>query len=198
MSAAINRSIASIKTELQFLRDSKVVSDAQYDLILSNLPQDKATSTSQDTYVEALYDYEPQQSDDLRLKTGDNVKVIEKMSADWWKGQIGSEIGVFPSNYVREASVPKYQEKQPVQQQQVQQSIYQQQPPQQYYQQQQQQPQQQQFYQQQVQQQPFQQQQVQEQPQKQSRVGKYGSQLGQAVVFGAGATIGSDLVHAIF
>lgn len=204
-SAAVKRSLAALKNELDFLRDSRVLSQDSFDAIVALLP---SGNTSNVVLAEALYDYAPQQADDLALKTGDKITVLEKLSRDWWRGQVGSNTGVFPANYVRELgaapppvpplssasmasstslSAPPYQEKQslPPQQQQY----YQQQPPQQYYQQQMQPMQQQQPQQVIVQQ---------EQPQKKSRMHQFGSQLGQAAIFGAGATIGSDIVNSIF
>lgn len=281
MSAAINRSLTTVKTELEFLLESEVISEQLYNHVLSLLPTryvkgmatrelDANTNINTNTnttdngasaemksavpavesvsvnpssssinekrrppappaasvneeYVEAIYDFSPQQSDDLPLSTGDKVKIIERMSDAWWKGSCNGRVGVFPSNYVkvynmesssssRQQPPPSYTP--PVQQQQqpsakyYEQQPYQQQQP--YYQQlqppstvslsSQQQPQQlQQAYQAPVQQ-------VVQEPQQQGRhhsgasgaFKKFGSQLGNAAIFGAGATIGSDLVNSIF
>lgn len=212
MSTSIERSVAAIEKELTLLRDAKAITDAQYDAVLANLPRPAPALPAQAAaeYVEALYDYAPQQAGDLQLRTGDKVRVLEKMSPDWWKGQVGTESGVFPSNYVKpvsaspDAAPPIYSEKSQSHQtqavpalnvasapSQAPQQFYQQQPPQQYYQQ----APPQQFY-----QQPLQPQQVQQvqQPEKKSSMSRFGSQLGQAVIFGAGATIGSDIVNSIF
>jgi hypothetical protein len=257
MSAAINRSITTIKTELEFLQESNVITDALYDHILSLLPeryikgmapanidnssntQLSITNSNTDTntinstnviskanikeplpppvYVEAIYDFNPQQSDDLLLTTGDKIQIISKPSDAWWKGSCNGKIGMFPSNYVKpyfqkkemtppSNPPPSYYQQSEIQKQepsqQQQQQYYQQQPPQQYYEQQQ--PVQQ-YYQQ--QQQPPQQiqmappmQVVQTEPQQQgnSSLKKFGSKLGNAAIFGAGATIGSDIVNSIF
>lgn len=194
--------------------------------------------------VVALYDFTPQQDDDLQLSQGDIIAVLEKPSDNWWKGTntTTGTTGVFPANYVKpyvdsedrdfdkeklkerdrvlpqvpnnnKASSPTVEPPQgppPYQQsyqQQPPQQYYQQQPPQQYYQQ----PPPQQYppsapYQQPVVQpvgqpyvQPYVQQPVQVQGQEQqSTMSKIGHQLGSAAIFGAGATIGSDLVNSIF
>ena len=50
----------------------------------------------------ALYPYEPQQSDELLLEPNDMVNVLEKVSDDWWKGELNGRIGMFPATYVEE------------------------------------------------------------------------------------------------
>lgn len=251
MSAGINRSLTTVKTELEFLYESEVITESLYEHIISLLPdryvkgmnaadfnKERTNSVVNSirapsgppsgpppafretdplpppVYVEAIYDFTPQQSDDLKISAGDKIQIIDKPSDAWWKGSVNGRSGMFPSNYVRPwnaddekkqlerrepspplNSPPNYQQNQ-------QQSYYQQQPPQQqsYYQQQP-------YYQQ---QQPYQQQTsvppmqvVQSQPvQQSSSTGsafkKFGSKLGDAAIFGAGATIGSDLVNSIF
>ena len=51
--------------------------------------------------VVAKYAFEPQHNDELALKKGDKIKVIEKQEDGWWKGRIGNNEGWFPSNYVQ-------------------------------------------------------------------------------------------------
>ena len=48
----------------------------------------------------AKFDYQPTRDDELALQKGQMVKVLEKSSDGWWKGEIGMERGWFPSNYV--------------------------------------------------------------------------------------------------
>lgn len=278
MSASINRSLTTIKTELEFLLESEVISQNLYDHIIASLPEryvkgmpmkdytGSVTSTTSSTpsgaattktmldtpntnnndsnsnnnsrisinpppgpppssstksdvnyeFAEAIYDYAPQQSDDLKLSKGDKVTVLEKLSDAWWKGSANGKVGVFPANYVKllssngssaesrsaVAPPPSYQQQQqPYYQQPVQQQYYQQPIQQPYYQQSSStlnipsqipvgQP---------VQQQP-QVVQVEQQPQKHHHSGlkKFGSKLGDAAIFGAGATMGSDLINSIF
>lgn len=237
MSASlINRSLTTIRTELDFLLESNVIDDDVYSKINESLPQrynanqprgsvsSSAGSNSGQEYVEAIYDFPPQQDGDLELHVGDKVEVLEKPSAEWYKGRCNGKTGMFPSNYVKAAfstsgqseskrapAPPHYQgsneskmEKQytnssnqsSFQQQQQQypppSTNYYQQPP----------PQQQVVYQQAPQQQQPQQVIVQQPQQQQSngssQMKKFGSKLGNAAIFGAGATLGSDLVNSIF
>jgi hypothetical protein len=51
---------------------------------------------------EALFDYVAQQPDELTLKKGEVIVILEKMPDGWWKGQIGGRTGVFPANYVKD------------------------------------------------------------------------------------------------
>ncbi|CCD23624.1 Pin3p NDAI_0B05920 [Naumovozyma dairenensis CBS 421] len=235
MSASlINRSLTNIRTELDFLKESNVISEETFNQINNQLPQRYDPNGSRESvssqaptleYVEAIYPFEPQQEGDLALKAGDKIQVIEKPSPEWFKGKCNGQVGIFPSNYVRPAfsgtsqpsktrltpGPPQYQAS--VETQSIHSSSnvsYQ--PPfppasTNYYQQPAQQPQAQyipppqpvQQVQQQVQQQPQQQ-----QPQQQhhhhtgEHLKKFGSKLGNAAIFGAGATIGSDIVNSIF
>ncbi|OWB75797.1 hypothetical protein B5S31_g5783 [[Candida] boidinii] len=260
---------------------SSVTTTAMQKPLITSKPKPPITPKRDNfEYAEALYDYIPQQKDDLQFKSGDKIKIIEKKSEYWWFGELNSKTGMMPANYVKlltntntsnvslpvssnttgsypdknedDLAPPSYSapsgpppnnnyQQQPYQQQPYQQQPYQQQP----YQQQpyQQQPYQQQPYQQQgqqlqqqlqqklqqqgqnamqsYQQQPYQQQQQQVQQQQQPQTilvenpqdnntnvnnnqvisegaKKFGSKLGNAAIFGAGATIGSNIVNSIF
>nr|XP_057912352.1 intersectin-2a isoform X2 [Doryrhamphus excisus] len=48
----------------------------------------------------ALYTYESPEAGDLTFEEGDVVMVTER-EGEWWRGCIGDQNGVFPSNYVR-------------------------------------------------------------------------------------------------
>ncbi|KAB5517083.1 hypothetical protein PHYPO_G00185360 [Pangasianodon hypophthalmus] len=48
----------------------------------------------------ALYTYESPESGDLTFRADDVVLVMEK-EGEWWKGCIGDQSGLFPSNYVK-------------------------------------------------------------------------------------------------
>ncbi|KAK2856331.1 hypothetical protein Q5P01_005066 [Channa striata] len=69
---------------------------------------DSSDSIQLEEYV-ALYTYESPEVGDLTFVEGDVVMVTER-EGEWWRGCIGDQSGVFPSNYVRpvepEASKP--------------------------------------------------------------------------------------------
>lgn len=177
----------------------------------------QSSMASDQELAEVLYDFQPQQEGDLALHKGEKITVLEKMSSDWYKGKdTSNNVGVFPANYVRvlenkakESSRPlpppptysatsavqtqtggsnnSYYQQMPAQQMPVQQQQYQQPAPFP--------PQSTNYYQQQPQQ--VQQAQPAQQSQSHGQLGKIGSKLGNAFVFGAGATLGGDLVNAI-
>uniref|UniRef100_A0A1A8EG61 Intersectin 2a n=1 Tax=Nothobranchius kadleci TaxID=1051664 RepID=A0A1A8EG61_NOTKA len=64
----------------------------------------------------ALYTYESPETGDLTFAEGDVVMVTER-EGEWWRGCIGDQTGVFPSNYVRpvepEGSRPGVSNKRP-------------------------------------------------------------------------------------
>ena len=54
--------------------------------------------------VQALYDFEAMESDELTLRCGDVVCVISAADANWWRGrqlESGKE-GLFPASFVQE------------------------------------------------------------------------------------------------
>lgn len=224
---SVEESVATIKAELKYLKEQGALDESAYRDIESLLPRPapkpvESSNMSQNLeVVEALYAFAPQQEGDLALQPNDRIEILEKLSPEWYKGRCNGKVGVFPSNYVkpvekREMVVnrpipapvptpPQYAAytPPPAQQQQQQQQPTQPFPPQfsGYYQQppqQQMQPYVQQYPQAQV---------VQQQPVPQQQgsgsggsdaLKKFGSKLGNAAIFGAGATIGSDLVNSIF
>lgn len=48
----------------------------------------------------ALFDFDGKMDDELTLKSGDLVVVLEKSHADWWKGTCKGKVGNFPRTYV--------------------------------------------------------------------------------------------------
>jgi len=50
--------------------------------------------------AKALYDYDAQQADELTLKVGDEVELMDTSNADWWCGSLRGSTGMFPAAYV--------------------------------------------------------------------------------------------------
>ncbi|XP_012277258.1 unconventional myosin-Ie [Orussus abietinus] len=50
--------------------------------------------------VKALYDYSPQDLDELEFKEGDLIEVLKEHEGGWWHGRLKGKAGLFPSNYV--------------------------------------------------------------------------------------------------
>ena len=51
----------------------------------------------------ALFAYASEEPGDLQFEAGEQIEVIKKES-EWWTGKIGDRTGVFPYNYVEEAT----------------------------------------------------------------------------------------------
>ncbi|KAK2803234.1 hypothetical protein FQN50_007101 [Emmonsiellopsis sp. PD_5] len=149
--ALTNRSLRTIRTELEFLADSSVITPAQLSSLLSQLPsqtqlhapllQQASTeapfspptnqfsnvrlnekSPEPQTYPEpqplpppayvsappvlstasALYAYTPTDAGDLALQPQDRIQVLEHMNNDWWRGRNERTRleGIFPRTYV--------------------------------------------------------------------------------------------------
>jgi len=53
-----------------------------------------------DTLYVALYNFDPIEHDDLLLRSGDFIRVVNTRNCSWWLGERGKRAGYFPSNYV--------------------------------------------------------------------------------------------------
>lgn len=126
-------------------------------------------------HATALYAYNPTDAGDLALVPNDRVAVIEYMNAEWWKGtnERTQQEGIFPRSYVKveEKSVDKL----PTPAQAFGTNT------------------------------PYEVANTQQNgepnkaPSKGAEQGKkFGKKLGNAAIFGAGATIGSNIVNGIF
>lgn len=52
--------------------------------------------------LKASYDYQATSSDELTIKEGDILYLIEKDASGWWMGELNGKQGLFPGNYVQE------------------------------------------------------------------------------------------------
>ncbi|XP_054900519.1 CD2-associated protein isoform X2 [Poeciliopsis prolifica] len=48
------------------------------------------------------FDYQPVNEDELELKVGDIVDILEEVEEGWWSGSLNGKSGLFPSNFVKE------------------------------------------------------------------------------------------------
>ncbi|XP_053324119.1 SH3 and cysteine-rich domain-containing protein [Spea bombifrons] len=53
-----------------------------------------------DAYV-ALYKFVPQEIQDLAIRPGDIITLLDDSDEDWWKGRIEDRVGFFPANFVQ-------------------------------------------------------------------------------------------------
>ncbi|CAH1240641.1 IGSF9B [Branchiostoma lanceolatum] len=51
-------------------------------------------------YAKAIYDYKPREDNELKMKVGDIVEILEGEEGSWCLGYLKGRMGLFPSNYV--------------------------------------------------------------------------------------------------
>ncbi|XP_053565590.1 CD2-associated protein [Bombina bombina] len=69
-------------------------------------PQNKSfKKKSKKRQCKVLFQYAPQNEDELELKVGDVLDIAEEVEEGWWSGSNGGKIGLFPSNFVKELEV---------------------------------------------------------------------------------------------
>ncbi|CAO3635299.1 unnamed protein product [Cunninghamella blakesleeana] len=140
MSAVTTHVLGSIQRDLDFLKAQQVISPQQYNDILRILPTKASlanrninsspmsapsplthtppppptytTATSNTEFVEALYDFNGANPEDLSFRQGDVIEIKEKVNADWWRGVLNGRSGLFPSNYVKPLPTSAPKEKQ--------------------------------------------------------------------------------------
>lgn len=52
--------------------------------------------------VQALYDYQAQDAEELTIRAGDMIDLLRKEDSGWWVGELSGRKGLFPFNYVQE------------------------------------------------------------------------------------------------
>lgn len=155
--ALANRSIRTIRAELEYLADTAVISPSALGQILSLLPAESTTrcpptpaagpapksttpAVSYPTFspppqqqqqqqllpvapsappsytptplvlslAEAQWAFSGTEHGDLSFDAGAKLEILEKVKEDWWKGRVAGgdgTVGLFPSAYVRETQV---------------------------------------------------------------------------------------------
>ncbi|KAM9421093.1 CD2-associated protein isoform 1-T1 [Salvelinus alpinus] len=62
----------------------------------------KSKSEPKKRQCRALFEYVPQNEDELELKMGDIIDINEEVEEGWWSGTMNGKSGLFPSNFVKE------------------------------------------------------------------------------------------------
>ncbi|KAJ8655489.1 hypothetical protein O0I10_008775 [Lichtheimia ornata] len=127
--AFANHVLASIKKDLDFLKQQQYLTPAAYDEIKRNLPNTITAAPaaaaaspasravpSPPSYnnaapntlatAEALYDFNGPNPQDLSFRQGEIIQVTEYVNNDWWRGTLNGRTGLFPSNYVQKKETP--------------------------------------------------------------------------------------------
>lgn len=63
---------------------------------------DQPPPVEREQYCEALYEFTPQNPDEIRLSVGQRIKIINRSDANWWEGECNGKVGMFPATYVKE------------------------------------------------------------------------------------------------
>lgn len=56
--------------------------------------------TLETKFVQALFDFNPQEEGELAFQRGDIITLISREDANWWEGKLNNRRGLFPANYV--------------------------------------------------------------------------------------------------
>eukprot|EP01080_Neovahlkampfia_damariscottae_P000976 gene976-9883_t len=62
-----------------------------------SLPKKKEAPKPQ---VKALFDYDAAADDEITIKEGDIINLIQKSETGWWEGELNGKTGLFPGTYV--------------------------------------------------------------------------------------------------
>ncbi|CAN0210315.1 unnamed protein product [Lampetra planeri] len=84
--------------ELVDYHRSTSISRTQH-ILLRDMEQPQTAS-----FVQALFDFEPQEEGELEFKRGDFIQVVDNSDPNWWKGKCHGALGMFPRNYVTPVS----------------------------------------------------------------------------------------------
>ncbi|SAL97257.1 hypothetical protein [Absidia glauca] len=73
-------------------------------------PSYNATVKNNKQMAEAIYDYAGEDPNtDLSFRKGDMIEVIEHVNEDWWRGTLDGKTGIFPQNHVQSLPAQKQQ-----------------------------------------------------------------------------------------
>jgi len=58
-------------------------------------------------YARAVYDFVSEHKEDVSLRAGDIVLVLEEVDGNWLKGKNHNKVGYFPRSYVDSMQLPR-------------------------------------------------------------------------------------------
>ncbi|XP_076188785.1 CD2-associated protein isoform X2 [Aptenodytes patagonicus] len=65
-------------------------------------PSKSFKKRSKKRQCKVLFEYIPQNEDELELRLGDVIDINEEVEEGWWSGTLNGKAGLFPSNFVKE------------------------------------------------------------------------------------------------
>jgi hypothetical protein len=57
-------------------------------------------------FATALFDFSGETEDDLNFHAGDRIEVLAIVDAEWWRGTVNGQMGIFPANFVTRGDAP--------------------------------------------------------------------------------------------
>ena len=63
-----------------------------------------SSSAGNQPMCKALYDYDATQNDELTIKEGDSIMLLDASNPDWWFGKLNMREGMFPAAYVQKVA----------------------------------------------------------------------------------------------
>ncbi|GEM11262.1 class E vacuolar protein-sorting machinery protein hse2 [Rhodotorula toruloides] len=106
-SAFTTHLISRLEADLAFLHSQQLLSEADLGLIKSKLADAQRQADVQAGVAGlAVAPTAPRNvpppppPDDLAFKSGDIITIEEEVNADWWKGSLNGQTGLFPANHV--------------------------------------------------------------------------------------------------
>ncbi|KAH9502294.1 Sex muscle abnormal protein 5 [Bulinus truncatus] len=90
-----NSVFMSINQLVERYRSENVSGDPRKIIYLRDIKQEM---------YEAMYDFTPNNQEELALKKGDIIRLLAKSDPNWWEGEVNGRTGFFPKNYVKECN----------------------------------------------------------------------------------------------
>lgn len=67
---------------------------------------------SETRYVQALYDFNTSEKNEICLKVGDIIRIVTQIDVNWLKGSLNGKVGNFPANFVKDVTLPAFTDEQ--------------------------------------------------------------------------------------
>uniref|UniRef100_A0A8B9H233 Osteoclast-stimulating factor 1 n=1 Tax=Astyanax mexicanus TaxID=7994 RepID=A0A8B9H233_ASTMX len=72
--------------------------------------QPRSSKKKKKRQCKVVFEYVPQNEDELELKVGDIIEITEEVEEGWWSGSMNGKSGLFPSNFVKEVEMNEEEE----------------------------------------------------------------------------------------
>ncbi len=102
MKGKLNNSIGIFPANfVQIERDLPLITNKNHVVTPTQAHNDLKTKASSEEWCQAIHDYQGEHTDDLSFVVGTKIKITEKVSQDWFKGEYSGLSGIFPASFVQ-------------------------------------------------------------------------------------------------